>query len=215
MTSQLSACEPLVLVWHQRSFRAVVWWRATAQFSEFNLHSLTTTCQRTSEKQRGGQGERRGMWRDSEKNSRRLKQTDRQTEERHEGKFPPVIERRDWQSKCGTKATLCRRRLRIIHRLRSHWKGERGNKRRDERSEREVNSRVAERKWQEEKKKKKRSGRTGMSSARLNILSQCEEINWPNRAMRQSSIPVNKSWGQRRGLQMLQHKIKNMHTKAH
>lgn len=139
-------------------------------------------------------------------------EADRQTEERHEGKFPPVIERRDWQSKCGTKATLCRRRLRIIHPLRSHWKGERGNKRRDERSEREVNSRVAERKWQEEKK---RSGRTGMSSARLNILSQCEEINWPNRAMRQSSIPVNKSWGQRRGLQMLQHKIKNMHTKAH
>lgn len=82
MTSQLSACEPLVLVWHQRSFRAVVWWRATAQFSEFNLHSLTTTCQRTSEKQRGGQGERRGMWRDSEKNSRRLKQTDRQTDRR-------------------------------------------------------------------------------------------------------------------------------------
>lgn len=86
------------------------------------------------------------------------RQTDRQTEERHEGKFPPVIERRDWQSKCGTKATLCRRRLRIIHPLRSHWKGERGNKRRDERSEREVNSRVAERKWQEEKKKKKDQG---------------------------------------------------------
>lgn len=64
------------------------------------------------------------------------------------------------------------------------------------------------------RKKKKRSGRTGMSSARLNILSQCEELNWPNRAMRQSSIPVNKSWGQRRGLQMLQHKIKKYAHKS-
>lgn len=151
MASQPSACEPLVLVWHRRSFRVAVWWRATAQFSEFNLHSLTATCQRTSEKQRGGQGERRGMWRDSEKTAA---DWSRQTEERHEGKFPPVIERRDWQSKRGTKATLCRRRLRIIHPLRSHWKGERGNKRRDERSEGEVNSRVAERKWQRGRKKK-------------------------------------------------------------
>lgn len=80
-------------------------------------------------------------------------EAERQTEERHEGKFPPVIERRDWQSKRGTKATLCRRRLRIIHPLRSHWKGGRGNKRRDERSEGEVNSRVAERKWQRGRKK--------------------------------------------------------------
>lgn len=80
MASQLSACEPLVLVWHRRSFRVAVWWRATAQFSEFNLHSLTATCQRTSEKQRGGQGERRGMWRDSEKTAADWsRQTDRRT----------------------------------------------------------------------------------------------------------------------------------------
>lgn len=44
------------------SIRAAVRWQDAAQFPEFNLHILTATCQRTSERQRGGRGEGRGMW---------------------------------------------------------------------------------------------------------------------------------------------------------
>ncbi len=102
------------------------------------------------------------------------RQTDRQTEEcRGGGKVPPVIERRDseWQSQRGTKATLCPQEGDNYSSSEQLLKQRVGTGGREGKKE----GWRLERNRTEQKGKPERSGQTGMSSARLSILSQSEK----------------------------------------